>query len=44
MKKWAKRQDIAQTVIFLASDAAAGITGQVIAVTGGVSSPCEPVA
>jgi len=35
LKKWAKRQDIAQAVIFLASDAAAGITGQVIAVTGG---------
>lgn len=34
LKKWAKRQDIAQAVIFLASDAAAGITGQVIAVTG----------
>ena len=35
LKKWAKRQDIAQAVVFLASDAAAGITGQVIAVTGG---------
>lgn len=34
LKKWAKRQDIAQAVVFLASDAAAGITGQVIAVTG----------
>ena len=35
LKKWAKREDIAQAVIFLASDAAAGITGQLIAVTGG---------
>jgi NAD(P)-dependent dehydrogenase (short-subunit alcohol dehydrogenase family) len=35
LKRWARRQDIAETVAFLASDAAAGITGQVIAVTGG---------
>lgn len=34
LKKWTEREDIAQAVIFLASDAAAGITGQVIAVTG----------
>ncbi len=34
MKRWAKREDIAETVAFLASDAAAGITGQVIPVTG----------
>ena len=34
LKRWAKRQDIAETVAFLASDAAAGITGQVIPVTG----------
>lgn len=34
LKKWAKREDIAKTVIFLASDASAGITGQVIPVTG----------
>src|SRR5215831_13267804 len=35
LKRWAKREDIAETVVFLASPAAAGITGQVIAVTGG---------
>jgi NAD(P)-dependent dehydrogenase (short-subunit alcohol dehydrogenase family) len=34
LKRWAKREDIAQTVLFLASPAAAGITGQVIPVTG----------
>src|SRR6516162_6545735 len=34
LKRWAKREDIAETVVFLASPAAAGITGQVIAVTG----------
>lgn len=34
LKRWAKREDIAETVAFLASDAAAGITGQVIPVTG----------
>jgi NAD(P)-dependent dehydrogenase (short-subunit alcohol dehydrogenase family) len=32
--RWAKRDEIADTVVFLASPAAAGITGQVIAVTG----------
>ena len=31
---WAKREDIAETVYFLASDSGKGITGQVIAVTG----------
>jgi NAD(P)-dependent dehydrogenase (short-subunit alcohol dehydrogenase family) len=31
---WAKREDIAETVYFLASDAGEGITGQVINVTG----------
>jgi NAD(P)-dependent dehydrogenase (short-subunit alcohol dehydrogenase family) len=31
-KRWTKREDIAKTVVFLASPAAAGITGQVIAV------------
>jgi NAD(P)-dependent dehydrogenase (short-subunit alcohol dehydrogenase family) len=34
LKKWTKRQDIAQVVVFLASDAAAGIIGQVIPVMG----------
>jgi NAD(P)-dependent dehydrogenase (short-subunit alcohol dehydrogenase family) len=34
LKRWTKRDDIAHTVVFLASDAAAGITGQVINVTG----------
>jgi NAD(P)-dependent dehydrogenase (short-subunit alcohol dehydrogenase family) len=34
MKRWTRREDIAATVVFLASQAAAGITGQVIAVTG----------
>ncbi len=34
LKRWTKREDIAETVFFLASPAAGGITGQVIAVTG----------
>jgi len=34
MKKWTKREDIADTVVFLCSPAAAGITGQTIPVTG----------
>ena len=34
MKKWAKKEDIARAVAFLASDGAAGITGQTLAVTG----------
>lgn len=34
LKRWAKRDDIAQAVVFLASPAAAGITGQIVAVTG----------
>jgi NAD(P)-dependent dehydrogenase (short-subunit alcohol dehydrogenase family) len=34
MKRWAKRDDIAEAVVFLASPASEGITGQVIAVTG----------
>jgi NAD(P)-dependent dehydrogenase (short-subunit alcohol dehydrogenase family) len=34
MKRWARREDIAETVVFLVSPAAAGITGQVVAVTG----------
>jgi NAD(P)-dependent dehydrogenase (short-subunit alcohol dehydrogenase family) len=32
--RWATREEIADTVVFLASPAAAGITGQVLAVTG----------
>ncbi|MFI5461198.1 MAG: SDR family NAD(P)-dependent oxidoreductase [Isosphaerales bacterium] len=35
LKRWTKREDIAETVVYLASQRAAGITGQVIAVTGG---------
>ena len=34
MKKWTKREDIAETVVFLCSPAASGITGQTIPVTG----------
>jgi NAD(P)-dependent dehydrogenase (short-subunit alcohol dehydrogenase family) len=34
LKKWTKREDIAETVVFLCSPAAAGITGQTIPVTG----------
>jgi NAD(P)-dependent dehydrogenase (short-subunit alcohol dehydrogenase family) len=34
LKRWTKREDIARAVVFLASPAAAGITGQVIPVTG----------
>jgi NAD(P)-dependent dehydrogenase (short-subunit alcohol dehydrogenase family) len=34
LKKWAKREDIARVVIFLAADASAGVTGQTIPVTG----------
>ncbi len=34
MKRWAKRDDIAAAVVFLASPASEGITGQIIAVTG----------
>ena len=33
-KRWTKRDDIAKVTVFLASDASAGITGQVISVTG----------
>jgi NAD(P)-dependent dehydrogenase (short-subunit alcohol dehydrogenase family) len=34
LNRWAKRADIAKATVFLASDASAGITGQVLAVTG----------
>lgn len=34
LKKWTRREDIARAAVFLASDESAGITGQVIAVTG----------
>ncbi len=34
LTKWAQREDIAQAVLFLASDAAAGITGQILPVAG----------
>jgi NAD(P)-dependent dehydrogenase (short-subunit alcohol dehydrogenase family) len=34
LKRWTKREDIAAAVVFLASPASAGITGQVVAVTG----------
>ncbi|MGH8570247.1 MAG: SDR family oxidoreductase [Gammaproteobacteria bacterium] len=34
LTKWAKREDIAEAVLFLASDAATGITGQILPVAG----------
>ncbi len=34
LKKWTRREDIARAVVFLASDASAGVTGQTLAVTG----------
>lgn len=34
LERWTKREDIAETVVFLASSEARGITGQVVAVTG----------
>jgi NAD(P)-dependent dehydrogenase (short-subunit alcohol dehydrogenase family) len=34
LKRWTKREDIGAAVVFLASPAAGGITGQVVAVTG----------
>jgi NAD(P)-dependent dehydrogenase (short-subunit alcohol dehydrogenase family) len=34
LKQWTKREDIAQAVVFLASGASAGVTGQVLPVTG----------
>jgi Dehydrogenases with different specificities (related to short-chain alcohol dehydrogenases) len=33
LKRWTKREDIAQVVVFLATDASAGITGQIIPVS-----------
>lgn len=34
LSRWVRREDVAQAAVFLASDAAQGITGQVIAVQG----------
>jgi enoyl-[acyl-carrier-protein] reductase (NADH) len=34
LKRSTKREDIAETVLILASPAASGVTGQVLAVTG----------
>ena len=34
LSSWTKREDIARATVFLASDASAGITGQVLPVTG----------
>ncbi|MDQ3774128.1 MAG: SDR family oxidoreductase [Pseudomonadota bacterium] len=34
LTKWAKRDDVAQAVLFLASDAAHGVTGQILPVAG----------
>jgi len=34
LSRWVRREDVARAVVFLASDAAQGITGQVIAVQG----------
>jgi enoyl-[acyl-carrier-protein] reductase (NADH) len=34
LKRWTTRDDIAETVVYLVSPEASGITGQVIAVTG----------
>ena len=34
LKLWTRREDIARATVFLASDASAGITGQVLPVTG----------
>ena len=34
LKRWTKREEIAEVVVFLASPAAAGIAGQVMTVTG----------
>jgi 3-oxoacyl-[acyl-carrier protein] reductase/2-deoxy-D-gluconate 3-dehydrogenase len=34
LTKWAARDDVAQAVLFSASDAAAGITGQILPLAG----------
>jgi len=34
LTKWARREDVAETALFLVSPAAQGITGQIIAVPG----------
>ena len=35
IRRWGKPEDVAPTVVFLASDAAAFITGQTVSVSGG---------
>lgn len=38
MRRWGKTEDLAGTAVFLASDAAAFITGQIIYVDGGITA------